>query len=1839
MDALIASALEQICLQGTNGLSLSSLWSTLTQTTLTSPLKAALWRNLLAVPSLQFTKNDTPFTSADPKIQRLEDAEKLNLKIIANNHLRDCYVGLYDAEAAPDERLTLERLAVSRTNGITQDQLRKDLGKDANQFFYTLKGLETKKLIVKQPAVVRTKETVVDCEGVGESKNSSVVNTNLVYLSRYAKHLGVQQKFEINKGGNVEETSGFVDDVAIKDFLPAMKAICGMLQEAHDKVLIVSDIKQSLGYTGHRGHRAWRTISGRLRDAAIVEAFDAKVNGKIEHCLRLLKEFPPENVEERSLGYENDCPREQLVKFGRRNRQTEQLIELPIEHQIYEMIDAKKHEGATLIEVCRRLGLGRKKNDSRLVNFFHRFDFDVQSENQGKTIGYRVWTPESSNPEESNVFVDKPRSVLNGNNISTLIEGNDLPERSSVYDGPERSTEAFSEYNQLTVEVDFSTSGKLNDKEIVGDLCHSYPGNDQTNHGPHCPNQMSEFSNEPINTTSIAKLNFASAEKDGNAASSETTLLKMPHSGSYHSHPYLPLTVDGALREQRILERLKNEKFLLRVELHKWLMSLEKDKPTTMDRRTINRLLTKLQQEGHCKCVEINLPTVTNCTSKRPIMVVLHPSVQSFPSELVGDIHERLRLFEKESRYQASKSKTTDPIPVLSGVMRTCPRKNLEERAVKAEAMRGNGFLCAKMVRAKLLHSFLLGYLSSLPEDGDVLSTGPCECTRVFFVLEAAIKALPIQLFLKVVGTAQKVDNIVEKSRRGLLLSDLPVEKYKLLMDTQATGRLSLINDILIRLKLIRLIRNGSSENGEKIYYGDFTHGVELRPYIEEPLSVNAASNLKSLDLRPRIRHDFILSNTEAVAEYWKTLEYCYAAADPRAALHAFPGSSVPEVFHPRFWTSVRIMSAYQRSELLKRIVKDDLKKKITYEDCEQIARDLNLSLQQVLRAYYGKHQQRLNVLQGVVNAHEDHQARKRMKLPSTKKKRSKESSSENNGSIKAANEHFAEQGLILDTDDHFMEEPELLPSGHPADNLLAYHEGDRLDSEKELQLNQNSKQHSVTSQRASSDTSKDRHRRFIWTDTEDRQLLIQYTRHRAVLGSKVQRIDWNKIPDLPAPPKTCSKRVASLNRNIQFRRALMNFCTILSQRYAKHLQNSQSAYLDNSGCQVLVRCTAGVDKSCDGVENTKEAGFEEEQWDDFTDKNIKQAFEGVLLHKQLAKSQAFQGVESNFEELSNLNTKLEPKLVSSNASNNNIYKDDSGMHKDHAQRSRRYRLHQKFIKCLNGGTFVSTQVQKSLAVSNAVELLKLVFLSTPSTRQLQNHLAETLRRYSEHDVFAAFSYLREKKIMIGGDGDQPFELSQQFLQNVSKSLFPSNTGKRAAKFSGWLYERKKDLMEGGISLTADLECGDIFQLFALVYSGELSICPCLPDKGVGEAEDLRSSKRKAEDAGLCDGAKSKKFKSLADSELISRREKGFPGITVLLHRASIVTVDAVDLFNNVGTSGELNWSDKFTDDSTQRISSASLQNDDPLEILNAESIHPSARWLSETLWEAMVGYAEYLMLKPSDPGKAIFFTPEVFRTVYMAIQKAGDQGLSLEEVSKIVGEDMNEHVIDVLQAFGFVLKVNAYDSVHVVDSLYRSKYLLTSLPSICQDLDLHAMAISSEKNKDIVSQSESHDLVGTSLHRESIVRDNRVHKVTILNIPEADVPSTGTNGSSVPEGRFVSNELHLPILPWVNGNGSINKVIHDGLVRRVLGVVMRNPGILEENIIQQVDVLNPQSCRSLLESMILDKHLIVRKMHQTTSKGPPALLGALFGGSSRESSKSVYQKHFFANTMSASML
>ncbi|KAJ7951536.1 putative B-block-binding subunit of tfiiic protein [Quillaja saponaria] len=1875
MDSIINTAVEEICCQLDNGLTLTVLWSKLQPFLATSNLdlspgvKKAIWANLLRVPTLRFVSENELCSSDDPSIQSFEDAEKLNLKIVAQQNLMDNFFGIYNvpsvnAKLPPKQRRALQHIVAAKTNGITQSQLGDELGVKKTNMFYVLRQLECQGLIVKHSAVERKKETCID----GKSKYHPCVTTNMIYLNRYAQRLGSQQRFEITKeeqiveslvdaNGEASNRDGLAGDrvkidIHIKDYTPQVNAIRDKLEKANNKVLVVSDIKKDLGYCGSPSrHRAWREIFRLLKENHIVEQFEAKVNNKIEVCLRLLKPLAS------GSGGEG-----QKLKCGKKCQISEQLVELPIECQIYDMIDAAGPDGLSSKEMCERLGIDHKKNYSRLLCMLSRFGMNLQAEQHEKVTMYRFWTSRNFNPE-----------------LATAIHTTNENKISDVHI-PDILKKKFCEYDTSTFNENLDASGEMEDTEKNRELSGGSPVDTDSEHMALHPNSknLQKLVLDSRGTASDVEHSLVSAvaETDVNlSGTSPPTDLKQFKTGSFQRYPCLSPTVDGTRREKRILQRLEDEKFILKPEMRSWLTSFEKDKGTTIDRKTIDRILIKLQEQGQCKCIEINVPVMTNFSNSRSIQVVVHPSVQSLPPELLCDIQDRVRSFEVGIRSQCSfRQKDNGTIPVLEDIERSQNCIDSDYQAIRAGAMRANGFILAKMIRAKLLHSFLWDYVHSSVSSSDASSSeiyeqnNPHRSSKLFS-LEASIRAIPVELFLQVVGSTQKYDDMLQKCKMGLHLLDLPLEEYKILMNTHATGRLSLVIDILRRLKLIRMVTDVQSKDGIGVPHTAFTHAMELKPYIEEPLSKDATSfSFRTLDLRPRIRHDFVLSNREAVNKYWQTLEYCYAAADQKAALLAFPGSAVHEVFRYRSWASVRLMTAEQRGELLKRVMKDDTNEKMSLKECEMIAKDLNLTLEQVLRVYYDRRQQRLNKYQ--IEGNEYHPLGRNHDSSRRRRKRSSEASSAKHPRIDTATGQLVDQrlGIVPDTVDQIMEEQNALLCHSGEHNLPAFQEEGNPEIE-DLEANEDEESCPLITQCLFSKMKPTRQKRFSWTDETDRQLVVQYARRRAALGANYHRVDWASLSGLPAPPSTCQKRMVWLNSNTRFRKSVMRLCNILSERYAEYLEKIQNMSMDKDDCRLSEQCSSkeGLAKTLNRDVETHETGLKEEPWDDFENKKVKIALDEVLHCKKIAKLEASKKVRSLPKEWSELDANTEEynseeyEGIASTIPNEVVQNHGRRRQKIPAQRLRRDRVNKKINKLSNDGVNVNTQVYQSLAISNAVELFKLIFLSSSTAAEVPNLLAEILRRYSEHDLFAAFNYLRMKKIMNGGNESQPFELSQQFLHSVSRSPFPSNTGKRAGKFACWLHERNKELTEGGTDIAEDLQCGDIFQLFAVVSSGELSISPTLPDNGVGEAEDLRSSKRKI-DSESSDGGKAKKLKSLfaLEGEVISRREKGFPGISVSANRVTISRVDTVDLFKDFSTCTRQRPVEGNAQPYIFSGQICASPVDDMQEILNAFGTVPVEEHYAESPWEAMTRYARHLMLVSYDTEQENAICSEVFRDVYEAIQKAGDQGLSMEEVSQVIdipGVMTAGLIVDVLQGFGWILKVNAYNSVRVVDALYRSKYFLTSVASSDKSYQPPSMTKSIQSSSCHLSNCTiDHDITGAKSRMERDISIDDVHKVTILNFPEEGLEPSNKNpiynknegsskGKVVSHGMnyenekpFPSGEVCMPILPWINGDGTINNIVYKGLQRRVLGIVMQNPGILEDDIICQIDALNQQNCKTLLESMILDKHLIVRMMHQTKLNAPPALLRDCLG-STFSKSKSTFRKHFFANPMSTSFL
>lgn len=446
--------------------------------------------------------------------------------------------------------------------------------------------------------------------------------------------------------------------------------------------------------------------------------------------------------------------------------------------------------------------------------------------------------------------------------------------------------------------------------------------------------------------------------------------------------------------------------------------------------------------------------------------------------------------------------------------------------------------------------------------------------------------------------------------------------------------------------------------------------------------------------------------------------------------------------------------------------------------------------------------------------------------------------------------------------------------------------------------------------------------------------------------------------------------------------------------------------------------------------------------------------------------------------------------------------------------------------------------------------------------------------------------------------------------------------------------------MEDETNLNANLECGDIFHLFALVSLGEFSISPCLPNEGVGEADEQGLKRKACKEKSYSDKqVKKQKTSWKNDSEFCCRREKGFPGIKVLIRRSTYSRAKAVEL------NKEQHANSCLYDNTCQIASCSDLPCIAPSLPNNFSPSHKVdigvsvAISSSESLWEAISCYAK-LSMPTVGCKQEVLFTPKLFKTLHISIHEAGEQGLNIEEVSQVMdeqGKELAEVTVDVLQIFGLVLKVNAYNCVRVIDASYRPKYFLCSI-------SCHHGIMSSFCHKSRMINSESsqqNPKDAFDLQQETTINLSDGHKVTLLDLPEAakleseaqcrqESISFGDhmqgNDFSLKRGEnepcTTTNDLPTfwPILPWMNADGSINAIMYKGLTRRILGTVMQNPGILEVDLIRRMSVLNPQSCRKLLELLVLDNHLIVREMHQTTAATPPAILGSLFGNKHRSS-------------------
>ncbi|XP_070044338.1 uncharacterized protein [Nicotiana tomentosiformis] len=1096
-------------------------------------------------------------------------------------------------------------------------------------------------------------------------------------------------------------------------------------------------------------------------------------------------------------------------------------------------------------------------------------------------------------------------------------------------------------------------------------------------------NRMSNGQNFPIdvgNTVNDTKMQIMdSSVRDLVPVKSSVTETISPRCQAYKAYSSHKLREDWAReqREQWILKMLEEEKFLIKPELQRRLENLEKGRHTSMDKKTLERSLKKLQQKGHCKCLDVFFPAVTN-------------------------------FYEN-------------------------------------------------------------------------------------------------------------------------------------------------------RKKLIRLVCGEHTVDATHVIQITLTHALELKPYFEEPFSSTArSSDFHGPDSCHQVRHDFVLSNRNAVDEYWNTLEYLLAGANPEAASNASPESANQEVFH----------------------------------------------------CFHNRKQMRLCRFQGVVTA-------KWMEVRSIKgrnnylqkRKRSSGGDPARHVKLRTSDVRPSDKSTF-DTVDPFPDEQNafLVSPGDVGCNSQINCVGDHREVTKGIdQCEKTEANHSFMKRSDISSLKPTCRASFSWSEDADRQLVIEFVRHKAVLGP-YSRFKWASVKNLPASPDACKRRMTALNSCMQFRSALMNLCNEVLERYARHLQNRS---LDCGDCEEMVWHHASEEEDLDqgvsdGREHSRKA-VAHERWDDCDNDNVKVALDKVLECKNMAKLDGSNGVQSaNDNSDLSLNAERPMKQIS--------YQEKSS--------------HWVPKRCgdpLSVSNSVSRQAFESVSVANAAELLKMAVLAFSRFRLVPASIVETYNHYPKHDILDAFNFLKEKKVIrTAAKGTVVFP--PNILNSMFLSLLQRETGAQAARFSTWLHQREKEMINGGVVLPPDMQCGDVLTLCGLLSSGELSIIPCLPDEGIGEAKDARTFKRKHNICEFWDGNRSKKLRPWLIGEGEGRRAKGFPDITLSLSRATFLSREAVELFKDddyqpltqIGEDNQV----KFMSVLEASSSASHIEGQNHVkETHENENYRYTAVSSKELLWEAMASCAEQFC-SFSSKKESSALNPGLYRSLLLAVQKAGDQGLSMKEISMSVdvqGEKMLGVIIDVLETFGQVLKVNAYDSVHVVDSLYRSKYVLSTVSVARQDSLVIPAGVSKGAAPSKYEAAELHNPTDQKQPSEPLLERQ------------------STNGHDSLDFQTAKSHFCKPILFWIDGDGTVNNIVYRKLVSRALGIIMQNPGILEDNVIDQMHGLNPQSCRTLLEMMILDNHIIAQKMFETKA-GPPAILSGLLGRQFMNS-KIILKRHLFANPTSTSLL
>ena len=306
----------------------------------------------------------------------------------------------------------------------------------------------------------------------------------------------------------------------------------------------------------------------------------------------------------------------------------------------------------------------------------------------------------------------------------------------------------------------------------------------------------------------------------------------------------------------------------------------------------------------------------------------------------------------------------------------------------------------------------------------------------------------------------------------------------------------------------------------------------------------------------------------------------------------------------------------------------------------------------------------------------------------------------------------------------------------------------------------------------------------FDWCFSISSRVLVEcYTRQRAILGARYNRVEWSSISGLPAPADTCRRRIVSLKMIPTVRKAMMAVCNLLGTRYTKHLRlhadHGQSSHNDLWNTMAEESLERAVSDS------------KVYSWDDFEDPILSAAINDIMRRKNVVRSTSSKkSIETSSVRLKSsqfgrqqfaasadhdrINTSDVKSSVPATSSDNytaehipeNVLQTSDevvpgkcintrslpNLKSATSARARpnRFNVRKKMQRPIMLKDFGSGErVQNSVGAAVAVELIKLVFLNSAVESEVSQVLVDALRRCKEADIFTAFRFLKDQALVV----------------------------------------------------------------------------------------------------------------------------------------------------------------------------------------------------------------------------------------------------------------------------------------------------------------------------------------------------------------------------------------------------------------------------------------------------------------------------------------------------------